>query len=132
EHPTVRGYFERANEPTAQGPATAVEAAWLRQVCLEAGADDVGFVEIGRPEIADQRADILNLFPQTKTLISFVCRMNREPIRSPARSIANLEFHHTGDHVNEVARRIVAALQQRGVGAVNPAMGFPMEMDRFP
>ena len=65
-------------------------------------------------------------------LLSFVCRMNREPIRNPARSVANLEFHHTGDHVNEVARKIVAALERAGVRAVNPAMGFPMEMDRFP
>ena len=58
--------------------------------------------------------------------------MNREPIRSPARSVANLEFHHTGDHVNEVARKVVATLEQQGVRAMNPAMGFPMEMDRFP
>ena len=89
-------------------------------------------MEINRPEIADQRNDILAVFPRTKTLVSFVCRMNREPIRSPARSVANLEFHHGGDHVNEIARTIVAALEQRGVRALNPAMGFPMEMDRFP
>jgi Fe-S-cluster-containing hydrogenase component 2/putative sterol carrier protein len=43
-----------------------------------------------------------------------------------------LEFHHTGDRVNEVARAIVAALEARGIRAMNPAMGFPMEMDRFP
>jgi ferredoxin len=132
EHPTVRRYLERADEQAERDRATAVEATWLRQICLEAGADDVGFVELGRPEIADQRADILSVFPQTRALISFVCRMNREPIRSTARSLANLEFHHTGDHVNEVGRRIVAALEQRGISAVNPAMGFPMEMDRFP
>lgn len=59
--------------------------------------------------------------------------MNRENIRTPARSVANLEFHHTGDHTNEVARRIVAALGKRGVRAVNGgAVGFPMEMERFP
>jgi ferredoxin len=46
--------------------------------------------------------------------------------------VANLEFHHTGDAVNEVARRVVARLEREGVRAVNPAMGFPMEMDRFP
>jgi ferredoxin len=57
--------------------------------------------------------------------------MNRENVRSPARSVANLEFHHTGDEVNEIARKIVAALEQRGIRALNPAMGFPMEMDRF-
>jgi NAD-dependent dihydropyrimidine dehydrogenase PreA subunit len=132
EHPSVRRYRERANEQAGRARATAIEAEWLRRLCLEAGADDVGFVEIDRPELADQRDDILSFFPRTKTLISFVCRTNREPIRSTARSIANLEFHHTGDHVNETARRIVAALEQRGIRAVNPAMGFPMEMDRFP
>src|SRR5206468_193818 len=85
-----------------------------------------------RPALDDQRADILRAFPPAKTLLGFVCRMNREPIRSPARSVANLEFHHTGDHVNEVARQVVAALERQGVRALNPAMGFPMEQDRFP
>src|SRR5262249_57909771 len=100
-------------------------------LCRDAGADDVGFVEIHRSEITEQRADILHFFPHTKTLISFVCRMNRTPIRNPARSMANVEFHHTGDRVNAVAHQIVAALEAHGVRATNPAMGFPMEMDRW-
>jgi Fe-S-cluster-containing hydrogenase component 2 len=109
-----------------------IDQAWLRQACLEAGADDVGFVEIDRPDMEKDRQDILNAFPHTKTLISFVVRMNREPIRSQARSVANLEFHHTGDQVNGVARTIVKQLEARRIRALNPAMGFPMEMDRFP
>src|SRR5262245_25850008 len=94
-----------------------LETDWLRQVCLEAGADDAGFVELDRLEIADQREDILAVFPPTRTLISYVCRMNREPIRSPARSAAKLEFHRTTDQVNEVGHRIVAALERMGVRA---------------
>ena len=109
-----------------------LDRTWLRQLCLEAGADDVGFVEIDRPDLEKDRPDILNAFPHTKTLMSFVVRMNREPIRSPARSLANLEFHHTGDQVNEIARTIVKQLEACGIRALNPAMGFPMEMDRFP
>jgi NAD-dependent dihydropyrimidine dehydrogenase PreA subunit len=132
EHQTVKWFRERVEAATDRATSRSIDAEWLRQLCLEAGADDVGFVEIDRPGLADQRDDILSFFPRTKTLISFVRRMNREPIRSVARSIANLEFHHTGDDVNETARRIVTALEQRGVRAVNPAMGFPMEMDRFP
>ena len=132
EHPTVKRFHDRTSVLAERGAPSTLDAGWLRTLCLEAGADDVGFVEIDRPEIADQRDDILAAFPRTKTLVSFVCRMNREPIRSAARSVANLEFHHGGDHVNEVARTIVAALEQRGVRALNPAMGFPMEMDRFP
>lgn len=131
EHPTVKRYQERSDIGAVQAATEKVDAEWARQLCLEAGAGDAGFVEIARPEIADQRDDILAFFPPTKTLISFVCRMNREPIRSTARSVANLEFHQTGDHVNETAQRIVAALEQMGVRAVNPAMGFPMEMDRI-
>jgi ferredoxin len=132
EHPTVRRFHESHGErPGPAEPPKPLDAAWLRQLCLDCGADDAGLVEISRPALDDQRADILRAFPPAKTLLSFVYRMNREPIRSPARSVANLEFHHTGDHVNEVARKVVAALERQGVRALNPAMGFPMEMDRF-
>src|SRR5882724_4907927 len=130
EHPTVRHFHKNASNRS--GPPTLLDAVWLRELCLDCGADDAGLVEISRPALDDQRDDILRAFPATKTLLSFVCRMNREPIRSPARSVANLEFHHTGDHVNEVARKVVAALEKQGVRALNPAMGFPMEQDRFP
>jgi len=130
EHPTVR-HFRQYGPQRPAAPAT-LDADGLRQLCLDCGADDVGLVEIGRPALDDQRADILHFFPPAKTLLSFVLRMNREPIRSPARSVANLEFHHTGDAVNEIARKVVARLEAQGQRAVNPAMGFPMEMDRFP
>jgi ferredoxin len=130
DHPTVRHFHENAaNRPE---PPAVLDADWLRRLCCNCGADDAGLVEIGRPALDDQRSDILRYFPAAKTLLSFVCRMNREPIRSPARAVANLEFHHTGDHVNEVARKVVATLEGQGVRALNPAMGFPMEMDRFP
>jgi ferredoxin len=132
EHPTVRAFYEKAGRAPAPPAPPQLDADWLRQLCREAGADDVGLVEMSRPALDDQRADILRFFPGTKTLLSFVCRMNREPIRSNARSVANLEFHHAGDKVNEVARQVVAALERNGVRAVNPSMGFPMEMDRFP
>ncbi len=133
EHPTVKRFRERATPSPVSAPYASLEAEWLRQLCLDSGADDVGFVEVSRPEIADQRDDIAAAFPNTKTLISFVCRMNRENIRTPARSVANLEFHHAGEAVDEVARRIVAELERSGVRAMNGgAMAFPMEMDRWP
>jgi NAD-dependent dihydropyrimidine dehydrogenase PreA subunit len=128
DHPSVIRFRQSEHRPSP----TRLDASWLRQLALDAGADDVGFVAIDRPELDDQRAEILGLYPWARGLISVVCRMNREPVRSPARSVANLEFHHAGDHTNEVAHRIVAALESQGVRAINPSMGFPMEMDRFP
>ena len=130
EHPTVQDF--RRREPALADSQEPLAAAWLRQLCLDCGADDAGLVDIDRAAIRDQRADILRVFPYAKTLVSFICRMNHEPIRSPARSVSNLEFHGTYDHANEIARKIVAALQQRGIRALNPSAGFPMEMDRFP
>ncbi|MGB0911140.1 MAG: SCP2 sterol-binding domain-containing protein [Nitrospirales bacterium] len=118
--------------PMLNTKTSALDQEWLKTLCMNAGADDVGFVAWDRPEIDKDRPEILKVFPRTKTLISFVIRMNREPIRSSSRSVANLEFHHTGDHVNEVARDIVKELEANGLRALNPAMGFPMEMEKFP
>lgn len=131
DHPTVQR-IRLKTVPSVPPEKEALDAGWLKQLVLDAGADDVGFVEIGRPELDDQRDDILKAFPRTRTLISFVVRMNREAIRTPARSVANTEFHHAGDEVNDIARSVVQTLEVRRIRAMNPAMGFPMEMGRFP
>jgi ferredoxin len=131
EHPTVKRFHERNAGAAGAGPKR-LDAAALRRLCLDLGADDVGFVEVDRAELADQRADIMALLPRARTLISFVCRMNRGPVRAPARSVANVEFHNVHDKIQDVAQRIVAELEAQGVRALYPAMGFPMEMERFP
>lgn len=127
-HPTVAAARKRVSLPQA-GP---LDAGWLRRLALEAGADDVGFVSIDRPELDDQREHVLSAFPRTRTLVSIVCRMNREAVRSPARSASNQEFHATTDHANDVARELVRRLEAEGVRAMNPAAGFPMEMANYP
>lgn len=131
DHPTVKWWHQQAATQSAATTVT-LDATSLRSLCLEAGADDVGFVEIDRPAIDNQRSDILSAFPPTKTLVSFVCRMNRENIRTPVRSATNVEFHASYDHTNEVARTIVKTLEHIGVRAMVPGASFPMEMDQFP
>lgn len=132
DHPTVKAVRARGAVDAAKAAPLVLDREELRALCLAAGADDVGFVEIERPALDDERAAILAALPGTRALVSLVVRMNREPIRSPSRSVSNLEFHRVGDKVNDVARTIVAELERRGVRALNPSMGFPMEMDRFP
>jgi Fe-S-cluster-containing hydrogenase component 2 len=104
----------------------------LKELVLSLGADDVGFVDIDDPLMAAQKLELEGVFPSARSFISIVVKMNREPIRSPARSIANLEFHHQGDEVNSIARRIVKTMESLGIRALNPSMGFPMEMQKFP
>lgn len=130
DHPTVRRLRElgHAQDRHPAGPShPPLDREWLRSLCLELGADDVGFVSIDQPELADQHDGLLQAFPRVRSLISFVCRMNRDNVRSPARSVANVEFHHTGEEVNSIARKIVRELELRNIRAMNPAMGFPME-----
>lgn len=132
DHPTVRQSREtRAQGKTLEPPAV-LDPAWLRELCLECGADDVGFVSLERPELQEQRGDILAAFPHARSVISFVCRMNREPIRSPARSLANVEFHFVGDFVTEVSHAIARRLEDLGIRAMNEPVAFPMETDRWP
>ena len=110
EHPTV--VRVRRNEPPPV--PIPLDREWLRTLCLEAGADDVGFVSIDRPELAGEKPHILEAFPKARTLISLVTRLHREAVRSPARSIGNLEFHRNAHAINEVAHRVAAALENKG------------------
>lgn len=131
QHPTVVAARARAAAGTVT-PEAPVSAAWLRELCLAAGADDVGFVALERPEVADQVADIRAAFPPARALISLAFRLERDAVASPARSAANLEFHSGYEQANHTARSLVASLREAGLRAFHPAAGFPMEMDRFP
>jgi ferredoxin-NADP reductase/NAD-dependent dihydropyrimidine dehydrogenase PreA subunit len=133
EHPTVKQLrSKQASDADNPNNNRVLEADWLRQLAMVCGAQDSGLVEIGRPALDPQRTELLKHYPWTQTLLSFVVRMSREPVRSPARSVANLEFHTAGELVDEVSRHIVLRLEEMSIRAVNPSMGFPMEMYQFP
>jgi NAD-dependent dihydropyrimidine dehydrogenase PreA subunit len=127
DHPTVQAVRGRPATPV---PPVRLDAAELRTLCRECGADDAGFVSLQRAELDEQRADLLRAFPPARSAISLVTRMNSENLRQPARSAANLEFHHATHQGTEVARRIVGTLEARGIRAYYSPPGFPMEVDQ--
>ena len=97
EHPTVRRLAKRTEGvDDDQGAEATLESAWLRRLAKDCGADDVGLVELSRPGLDLQRDEILRNYPWTKSLLSLVVRMAREPLRGAPRSVANLEFHRAG------------------------------------
>jgi len=55
DHPTVKKVRAHPPAPAFSEP---LDAAWLRQLCLDSGAHDVGFVELERPALADERPHI--------------------------------------------------------------------------
>ena len=129
DHPSVRAVRARTSAPEAP---PSVDAEWLRDLALQAGADDAGVAMLDHPDLAGEDEYVQQAMRGARAVIGFVVRMNRENVRSEARSLANLEFHETGDEVNTTARRIVRQLEDVGIRAVNPSATFPQEMDRFP
>lgn len=59
DHPTVRRMRERAREAAAADELPEpLDGEWLRRLCLDAGADDVGFVHVDHPDLAGERTYI--------------------------------------------------------------------------
>jgi ferredoxin len=131
EHPTVKWYRERFQDK-APKEAQKLEATWLKKLVLDSGADDVGIVEIDRPDLADHRDDILAAYPNTKALIAIVCRLNRDNIRSISRSASDLEFLKGFEGVNRTAHRVERTLGEKGVRCMVPASSFPMDLYLWP
>ncbi len=106
-----------------------LDSKWLRDICIELGADDVGFVDIERQAITDQRENILAFFPRTKSLICIVTRMHRDSIRTSNRSVGNTEIHRVSTQLKKSTHKIKIALENHGIRSLSESGGFPMNVD---
>jgi len=104
----------------------------IKKICLEAGADDVGLVDLDRESVQKEKEGILHVYPLTRSIIAIITANNRENIQSPARYVANEEFHHTGDRTSDVSREILRRLNRLGIRGVIVNKGWPMALDRYP
>lgn len=118
--------------PVADRRPMMFSAKTVRQICIEAGAYDAGFVEIGREALSRERDDILRVYPATRSLISIVYAMNRENIRSPARYLYADEINRSDEELSRVSRRIIRSLNEQGIRGVTVTGAFPMDMSRYP
>jgi len=116
----------------AGGRNSKMSAAALKTLCLEAGVDDVGFVDIEREALGADRPNLSRIFPGTRTIISVVFRANRDAIRSPSVSVADWEFARTYATMRAVTHGVVNRLNKEGIRSVVIPPGFPMDMDRWP
>jgi epoxyqueuosine reductase QueG len=128
DHPTVKKYLKTEKK---SAPKT-VDYQWLREIVTSAGVDDVGFVEIDRKDLRDQKDDIQRAFPGTKSIISYVCRLNSLQIQSADRSLADVEFIALESEMKMISRSIVKILRKNGIGSVVPSENFPMDMLKWP
>lgn len=130
-HPTVAAALaQQAGQPT--GEPGSLEAGWLRELCLSAGLDDVGFADLATPGLEGERDYVLEALPGARTLIGFCLRTSRDNLQSRSISASNRDVATTQELAHEAARHICLELQRHGVRAMYPAAGFPAEIHRFP
>jgi epoxyqueuosine reductase QueG len=107
-------------------------AADLRKICLDAGADDVGFVNIDREALQKEREGMLRVYPLTQSIVSIIKVMNRENLQSPARYVASDEYHSVGDEFAGISRAILRRFNKLGIRGVVPTKSWPMDLNRWP
>ncbi len=119
--------------PPSQGHTPKLLAAEdLRRICMEAGAGDAGFIEIGRQALDQERSDILAAYPRTQTVVCLAVPLNPENIRSHARQLNSDEFHHATDELSTTVRTALRRLNALGVRGAAVPPDFPMDMGRYP
>ncbi len=117
---------------TPKVPPPIMTLETIRQLALDCGAADAGIVDIDHEMLDEERETILKTFPKAKSVISIICKMNVNSVRSPLRSVANHEFHHTGYETDEICRTLAHRLLDLGISAMNEPMAFPMEHSNYP
>lgn len=105
-----------------------VQAAWLRELCLRHGAEDVGFVEVSRPGLGKEGENARRTLPAARSLIALVMRLNPAAVQVPSRTAANLSWQQRNDKLDYMGVEICHELAQHGIRAVAAPVGFPLEM----
>jgi len=130
DHPTVKAYKEKKSQPL-DTPAI-LETAALKQMALDAGADDSGLIDLSRDSMTPYKQDLLDVMPDAKSAMVLAIRLNQTPLRSLAHSIADNEFQQVLKDIKKIERQLVIQFKQAGIKACGMPVGFPMEMVRWP
>lgn len=110
----------------------ALAATWVRDLCLAAGADDVGFVALDTAGLEGERDHVLEALPSTRSLIAVCVRLARDNFRSRATSNVNTEMDAAIPELDRIGHRVSLALQDRGYRTLYPSVTFPVEAHRLP
>src|SRR5436305_8570147 len=92
-----RAYEASLPAQSAKSADDVVQAAWLRELCMWHGAEDVGFVEVSRPGLGPEGENARQMLPAAKSLIALVAKLNPTAARVPSRTVANVSSRHSND-----------------------------------
>ena len=92
DHPDIKWFNEHSDNARQPLTNNKIEYSQLKDLAEKAGADDCGIADINCSELAEEKKDILSIYPQTHSLLSVVINLNRENVRCVSRAISDLEF----------------------------------------
>lgn len=127
DHPTVKAYREKNKTPELPD---RLGAEYLKGAALDAGVDAAGLIDLSRDTMSDYRQDLLDVMPDTKSIMVLAFRINQTPLRSRAHSIANHEFQYSWTRVKHLQSQLINQLKLSGIKSLGMPIGFPMEMER--
>ena len=130
EHPIVKAFH--ADPQVYRVDRSVLSSEQIKQIALDAGADDIGVIEISREAVQPYRDDLLTVMRDTRSLMIVAYQLNQTPLQSLVHSVADLEFQRGWDQFKNVENKIVNQLSKIGVRSVGMPTGFPMEMKRWP
>lgn len=130
DHPTVKAYHQHKKD--IPQPSVPLEAAKLKQIALDAGADDVGLIDLERDSLVEYRPDLREAMPDTQSVMMLAFRVSQTHLRSTAHSVADQEFKQVWTLAGYTARKVVMDLGKLGIKALNMPAGFPYEAARWP
>jgi epoxyqueuosine reductase len=62
-HPSVQAVLAQRRAGEIATPPAVIDSAWLRELCLTAGADDAAAVSLDHADLADEREHVLAALP---------------------------------------------------------------------
>lgn len=102
----------------------------LSRMCREAGADDVGFVDVTHPHLDGMREGLLRAFPWAGTFMVLARRLNRHAVRTPLRSISSAAFTACAHDIKGILHDLERRLEAIGIRSVGISGFFPFELSR--
>jgi len=68
--------------PTQEQGIRVYSGDTIKKICLKAGSDDVGLVDLDRESVQKEKEGILHVYPLTRSIIAIITVNNRENIQS--------------------------------------------------
>ncbi len=78
DHPTVKAYKQGWNDSPKS--LKFLKSVQLKQIALDAGANDAGLIDLSRDALADYRKDLSDAMPDTQSVMVSVFRVNQNRV----------------------------------------------------